>query len=76
VDRTVPYQCQERVWLRKLPYGAAVSIIRKWLDNCDKLRPLVGVNDGIKPNLSAAASLGYLPISFSDLKEENRQLAG
>ncbi len=69
--RVAPYLIN----IRKLPHGAATSIIREWLDNCDKLRPLVGVKDGIKPNLSAAARVGYLPISFSDLKTENRQLA-
>jgi hypothetical protein len=61
---------------RKLPYGDAVSIIRDWLDKCDKLRPLdFSVNDRIKANLSAADRVGYLPIGFSDLKTENRQLA-
>ena len=29
----------------------------EWLDKCDKLRPLVGVNDRIKPNLTAAAGM-------------------
>ena len=33
------------------------------------------MNDRIKPNLSAAARIGYLPISLIDLKTENRQLA-
>ena len=33
------------------------------------------VNSKIKSNLDAGARLGYLPISFSDLKTENRQLA-
>ena len=61
--------------VRKLPYGDAVSVIRMWLDKCDKLKPLVGVNDRIKPNLNAGARKGYLPISFTDLKIENRQLA-
>ena len=27
----------------------------------DKLKPLVGVNDRIKPNLTAAARVGYFP---------------
>jgi hypothetical protein len=35
----------------------AVSIIREWLDRCDKLRPLVNVNSRIKPNLNAAAAV-------------------
>jgi len=33
------------------------------------------VNDRIKANLIAAARVGYLPISFSDLKIENREIA-
>lgn len=61
--------------IRKLSYDHAASIIREWLDKCDKLKPLVGVNDRIKPNLNAAVRKGYLPISFSDLKTENGQLA-
>jgi len=61
--------------VRRLSPEDAMSIIREWLDKCDKLRPLVGVNDIIKPNLSAAARVRYLPIGFSDLKTENRQLA-
>lgn len=47
----------------------------EWLNKCDKLKPLVSVNDRIKPNLSAAARIGYLPIIFTDLKTANRQLA-
>jgi len=30
-----------------------------------------GVNDRIKTNLSAAARVGYLPISFNPLKAQN-----
>jgi Primase X len=59
---------------RKLSHEDAMSIIREWLDRCDKLRPLVSVNNRIKPNLTAAER-GYFPISFSRLKTENRQLA-
>jgi hypothetical protein len=62
--------------IRKLSYEGARSIIINWLNNCDKIRPLdFSVNDRIKSNLSAAARIGHLPISFSDLKTENRQLA-
>jgi hypothetical protein len=61
--------------VRKLPYEDAVSIIKEWLDKCDKLRQLVGVNDRVKPNLTAARRVGYLPISFNDLKIDKRQLA-
>jgi hypothetical protein len=61
--------------IRKLPYADALSIIKDWLDKCDKIKPLVGVNDRIKPTVSAAVKKGYLPISFSHLKTENRQFA-
>jgi hypothetical protein len=61
--------------VRKVSYEDAVSIINEWLNRSNKLRPLVGVNDKIKSNLAAAARVGYLPISFSDLKTENRKLA-
>ncbi len=47
----------------------------EWLDKCDKLCLLVGVNSRIKSYLSAAARVGYLKIAFSDLKTENRELA-
>ncbi|MGC2683431.1 MAG: hypothetical protein WA323_16340 [Candidatus Nitrosopolaris sp.] len=50
-------------------------MIRKWLDKRDKLGPLVGVNDRIKPNLSAAAKVVYFQAGFSDLKAENKQPA-
>jgi hypothetical protein len=40
--------------VRKLSHEVAASIIRMWLNKCDKLRPLVSVNDRIKPNVSAA----------------------
>jgi Primase X len=61
--------------IRKLSHEDALSIIREWLNKCDKLKPLAGVNDRIKPNLSAASRVGYLPIGFDNLKTENRQLA-
>jgi hypothetical protein len=60
--------------IRKLSHEDALSIIRNWLDKCDKLEPLLGVKDRIKSNLNAA-SKGFLPISFTDLKIENRQLS-
>jgi len=61
--------------IRKLSHEDALSIIREWLHKCDKLKPLVSVNDRIKPNLNAADRVGYLPISFNNLKVENRELA-
>ena len=62
--------------VRRLSHEDALSIMREWLNKCDKLRQLdFGVNSRIRPNLNAAARVGYLPISFSDLKTENRELA-
>src|SRR5215831_18359965 len=61
--------------VRKLCYEDALSIIKEWLDRCDKLKPLVSVNSRIKSYMSAAARVGYLPKSLSDLKTENKELA-
>jgi hypothetical protein len=62
--------------IRKLPYEDAISITRDWLNKCDKIKPLdFSVNNRIKANLNAATKAGYLPISFSQLKTQNRQLA-
>jgi hypothetical protein len=62
--------------IKKLPYEDALSIISVWLRKCAELKPLdFRVNSRIKPNLSAAGRVGYLPISFSHLKTHNRQLA-
>jgi hypothetical protein len=61
--------------VRKLSHEVATCIIRQWLNKCDELKPLVNVNSRINSNLGAAVRKGYLPISFSDLKIENRELA-
>ncbi len=64
-----PYQYKEIVLRRR-------SWRHKRLAECDKIKRLdFGVNDRIKANLSAAARVGYLPISFNHLKAQNRQLA-
>jgi hypothetical protein len=60
--------------VKKLPKEEAYSIIKDWLDKCDKLEKLnfnskTKIKDGLK-----GASKGYLPISMEKLKEENRQL--
>jgi hypothetical protein len=62
--------------IRKLPYEDAISITIDWLNKCDKIKPLdFSVNNRIKANLNAATKTGYLPISFSQLKTQNRELA-
>jgi len=60
--------------VRKLPREEAYSVMKDWLDKCDKLEKLtfnakIKIKDGLK-----GASKGYLPISMENLKEENRQL--
>jgi thioredoxin reductase (NADPH) len=62
--------------IKKLSYEDAFSIIREWLDKCDKIKPLdFSVNNRITTNLDAATKGGYLPIGFSHLKTQNRELA-
>jgi hypothetical protein len=60
--------------VKKLPREEAYSLMKDWLDKCDKLERLsfnskIKVKDGLR-----GASKGYLPISMEKLKEENRQL--
>ncbi|MGA9151213.1 MAG: hypothetical protein WBZ36_11595 [Candidatus Nitrosopolaris sp.] len=60
----------------KLPREDASRIITDRLNKCDKIKSLdFSVNNRIKANLSAAGRVGYLPISFSHLKTQNRELA-
>jgi hypothetical protein len=60
--------------VKKLPKEEAYSVMKDWLDKCDKLErlnfnPKIKIKDGLK-----GASKGYFPISMEKLKEENRQL--
>jgi hypothetical protein len=60
--------------VKKLPKEEAYSVMKEWLDKCDKLEkitfnPKIKIKDGLK-----GASKGYFPISMEKLKEENRQL--
>ena len=60
--------------IKKLPKEEAYSVMKEWLDKCDKLEklnfnPKIKIKEGIK-----GASKGYFPISIEKLKEENRQL--
>jgi hypothetical protein len=57
-----------------VPKEEAYSIMKEWLDKCDKLErlnfsPKIKIKDGLK-----GASKGYFPISMEKLKEENKQL--
>jgi hypothetical protein len=60
--------------VKKLPKEEAYSVMKEWLDKCDKLEklnfnPKIKIKDGLR-----GASKGYFPISMEKLKEENRQL--
>jgi hypothetical protein len=60
--------------VKKLPKEEAYSVMKEWLDKCDKLEklsfnPKIKIKDRLR-----GASKGYLPISMEKLKEENRQL--
>jgi Primase X len=60
--------------VKKLPKEEAYSVMKDWLDKCDKLEklsfnPKIKIRDGLR-----GASKGYFPISMEKLKEENRQL--
>ncbi len=60
--------------VKKLPKEEAYSVIKDWLDKCDRLEKLnfnskTKIKDGLR-----GASKGYLPISMEKLKEENRRL--
>ena len=60
--------------VRKLPKEDAYSVMKWWLDKCDKVEklnfnPKIKIKDGLK-----GASKGFLPISMEKLKEENREL--
>jgi Primase X len=60
--------------IRKLPKEEAYSVMKDWLDKCNKLEklsfnPKIKIKDGLR-----GASKGYYPISMEKLKEENRQL--
>jgi hypothetical protein len=60
--------------VRKLPKEESYSIMKDWLDRCNRVKelkfnPKIKIKEGLK-----GASKGYYPISKEKLKEENRQL--
>jgi hypothetical protein len=60
--------------VKKLPKEESYSIIKDWLDKCNKIEklnfnPKTKIKEGIR-----GASKGYLPISLEKLKDENKQL--
>lgn len=61
--------------IKKLAYDDAFNVAKKWLNTCDKIRPLdFNADVKIKYTLRAATRVGYLPIGLSDLKSENGEL--
>ena len=61
--------------IKKLSYDEASTVIKEWLNKCHNITPLDFIaNDRIKSNLRTALRVGYLQISFSDLRDENREL--
>jgi hypothetical protein len=60
--------------VKKTPKEESCSVIKDWLDKCDKLEKLNfyakrKIREGLR-----GASKGYLPISLEKLKEENKSL--
>jgi hypothetical protein len=60
--------------IKKVLKEEAYSVMKDWLDKCDKLEklnfnPKIKIKDRLK-----GAGKGYLPLSLEKLKEENRQL--
>ena len=60
--------------MKKLPYEASYSILKNWLDKCDKQRKLdfnvnARINDGLR-----SAGKDYLPIGLQKLMTDNRKL--
>jgi hypothetical protein len=61
--------------IRKCSVEEATGMIKNWLDNCSKLRPLdFNPNYAIKNNIKSATRSRYLPISLRKLKVDNEYL--
>jgi hypothetical protein len=61
--------------IKKLPYESASLIIRDWLKECSKLRPLDPNFDyRVKYCLNSAVRKLQLPIRFSTLEKKNKDL--
>jgi non-catalytic primase subunit PriX-like protein len=61
--------------IRKMSESEVDSIVRTWLDNCAKLRPLdFNPNYLIRQNVTNRSKYRYLPISFEKLRTENNGL--
>lgn len=61
--------------IKKLSYDEVFGVIREWPNKCDKITPMdFNAGDKIKTNPGAALRVGYLSISLSNLRNENRGL--
>ncbi len=61
--------------IKKISYEEAFGAIMDWLKECANIARMdFNPNDRIKCNLRAALRVGYLPIGFSNLRDENREL--
>ena len=59
--------------VRKMSPDEAFHVISDWLNRCHQLKRLdFNVNQKIKYDLESVSS--YRPISFDNLREENREL--
>jgi Primase X len=66
--------CPYLLNIKKLPKEESYSIIKDWLDKCDRLEKLnfnakLKIREGLR-----GASKGYYPISLEKLKSENKEL--
>ena len=66
--------CPYLLNIKKLPKEESYSVIKDWLDKCDKLEKLnfnakIKIKEGLR-----GASKGYYPISLEKLKSENKEL--
>ena len=83
LENTLPDHRKYTIWrilspyllnVKKLPKEQSYSIMKDWLDKCNRLEKLnfnakAKIKEGLK-----GASKGYYPISLEKLKEENKAL--
>ncbi len=61
--------------VRKLSFDDALTLIKSWLTQCSVINRLDFNNEQrIKENLKTALRIGYFPIAFEKLKEDNKEL--
>jgi Primase X len=61
--------------IKNLNYEESYNIIKEWLDKCNSLKRLdFSYSYYIKYNLNSTIKVGYFPMKFDDLKDENIKL--